>query len=283
MSQTPRQRVTQGIETGRAQAAPASRSKASLILLALCAGFFFLAFAALGTWQVYRLQWKLALIAKVDARVHAAPVPAPGHAQWPQVSADADEYRRVSLRGRFLYAKTTAVQASTELGSGSWLLTPLQTDDGDLVLVNRGFVATAPIKLIASTVQDDPDGPQVEVVGLLRMSEQDGGFLRTNEPQQNRWYSRDVQAIAAARELAPERVAPYFVDADRASSQANAAGAPDAEKPVGGLTVIAFHNSHLVYALTWYALALMAAGAGYWVVRDERRRARREQSNDDRN
>lgn len=275
MSQTPRTRVTQGIETGRAQAAPTSRSKASLILLALCAGFFFLAFAALGTWQVYRLQWKLALIAKVDARVHAAPVPAPVHGQWPQVSPDADEYRRVSLHGRFLYGKTTAVQASTDLGSGSWLLTPLQTDGGDLVLVNRGFVATAPIKLIASTAQDDPDGPQVEVIGLMRMSERGGGFLRSNEPQQNRWYSRDVQAIAAARELAPERVAPYFVDADRASSQANAAGAPDAEKPVGGLTVIAFHNSHLVYALTWYALALMAAGAGYWVVRDERRRARR--------
>ncbi|WP_343585448.1 SURF1 family protein [Herbaspirillum sp.] len=283
MSQPPRKCVTQGNGTGRAQAAPASRSKASLIFLALCAGFLFLAFAALGTWQVYRLQWKLALIARVDARVHAEPVPAPGHAQWPQVSPDADEYRRVSLRGRFLYAKTTAVQASTDLGSGSWLLTPLQTADGDLVLVNRGFVATAPIKLIASTAQDDPDGPQVEVVGLVRMSERGGGFLRSNEPQQNRWYSRDVQAIADARGLAPERVAPYFVDADRASSQANAAGAPDAEKPVGGLTVIAFHNSHLVYALTWYALALMAAGAGYWVVRDERRRARRGHNDDQRN
>ncbi|WP_050468838.1 SURF1 family protein [Herbaspirillum chlorophenolicum] len=273
MSQTPRKRVTQGIETGRAQAAPTSRSKASLIFLALCAGFFFIAFVALGTWQVYRLQWKLALIAKVDARVHAAPVPAPGRDLWPQISSDADEYRRVSLSGRFLYSKTTAVQASTDLGSGSWLLTPLQTADGDLVLVNRGFVGTAPIKLIASTAQDGPSEQQVEVVGLMRMSEKGGGFLRSNEPEQSRWYSRDVQAIAVARGLPPDRVAPYFVDADRASSQANAASAPDAEKPVGGLTVIAFHNSHLVYALTWYALALMIAGAGFWVVRDERRRA----------
>ncbi len=36
--------------------------------------------------------------------------------------------------------------------------------------------------------------------------------------------------------------------------------------------MIAFPNNHLVYALTWYALAAMLAGAVVWVVRDERRR-----------
>ena len=38
--------------------------------------------------------------------------------------------------------------------------------------------------------------------------------------------------------------------------------------PVGGLTVIAFRNNHLVYALTWFALALMLAGAAWSCVRD---------------
>jgi surfeit locus 1 family protein len=267
MSQTP----TNGVQQGKqpAQAGSKSRSKTSLILLALCAGFLFVVFAALGTWQVYRLQWKLDLITKVDARVHAAPAPAPTSPQWPQISAANDEYRRVTLSGRYLYSKTVAVQATTELGGGSWLLTPLQTDGGEVVLVNRGFVSIAPIRLIASTAPDAKTSSTV--VGLLRMSETGGGFLRENAAAENRWYSRDVQAIATARELGT--VAPYFVDADRASAQADAASAPDAEKPVGGLTVIAFHNSHLVYALTWYALALMIAGAGYWVVRDERRRA----------
>ncbi|MCA1323850.1 SURF1 family protein [Herbaspirillum sp. alder98] len=268
MSQTP----TNGVQQGKqpAQAGSKSRSKTSLILLALGAGFLFVVFAALGTWQVYRLQWKLDLIAKVDARVHAAPTPAPASPQWPQISAANDEYRRVTLTGRYLYSKTVAVQATTELGSGSWLLTPLQTDAGELVLVNRGFVSIAPIRLIASTAPDAQTPSSV--TGLLRMSETGGGFLRENAAAENRWYSRDVQAIATARGLGA--VAPYFVDADRASAQANAASAPDAEKPVGGLTVIAFHNSHLVYALTWYALALMIAAAGFWVVRDERRRAR---------
>ena len=39
--------------------------------------------------------------------------------------------------------------------------------------------------------------------------------------------------------------------------------------PVGGLTVITFQNNHLVYAITWYALASMLAGGIAYVIRDE--------------
>ncbi len=38
--------------------------------------------------------------------------------------------------------------------------------------------------------------------------------------------------------------------------------------PIAGLTVLAFANNHLVYALTWAALALMAAGAVAMVDRE---------------
>lgn len=79
-----------------------------------------------------------------------------------------------------------------------------------------------------------------------------------------RWYSRDVPAIASAHGLGD--VAPYFVDADASM------GTPGSGDPVGGLTVVSFRDNHLVYALTWYALALMVAGAALWVWRLERRR-----------
>ena len=48
-------------------------------------------------------------------------------------------------------------------------------------------------------------------------------------------------------------------------------GEPVPGQPVGGLTVIAFANSHLVYALTWYALALMVAGAAIALTRQKAR------------
>jgi surfeit locus 1 family protein len=242
------------------EAGPRRRPFATLLALALCAAIAFAGFAALGTWQLYRLQWKLALIERVNQRVHAAAVPAPGPDRWPHITAESDEYRHVRVTGSFLYDRSTKVQASTELGGGYWLLTPLREADGNVVLVNRGFIradATDPM-------QHAGTAPAVSTVtGLLRISEPGGGFLRHNNPAANRWYSRDVQAIAAARGLS--HVAPYFIDAD-----VNQETATDA--PVGGLTVIAFHNSHLVYALTWYALALMVAGACVLVVRDERRR-----------
>ena len=261
-------------------AAPQQRSAALRYVLPamaslLCAGFF-----ALGTWQVQRLHWKRDLIARVEQRVHAEPDYAPAMAHWPQVTAAADEYRHVLLNGVFLHELTTRVQAVTDLGSGYWLLTPLCQADGSAVLVNRGFIAQQAGKQVPEPHHADANacqsasasGPPVSVTGLLRISEPGGGFLRKNDAAHGHWYSRDVAAISSALGLA--QVAPYFVDADAGQSAAAQTFelSPTASHPVGGMTVISFPNNHLVYAVTWYGLAIMAAAAGWWVARDDRRR-----------
>ncbi|WP_237476851.1 SURF1 family protein [Lichenibacterium dinghuense] len=215
---------------------------------------------ALGCWQVYRLRWKLDLIAAVAARVHAAPVAPPGPAAWPSVTADADQYLHVTARGTFDNARETFVQAVTDYGPGFWLLTPFRTDAGFTVLVNRGFVP--PDRRDAATRAAGEIAGPTEVTGLLRVDEPGGAFLRHNDPAADRWFSRDVAAIAAKRGLAGP-VAPYFIDAG---------GAPvPGGFPIGGLTVVAFPNNHLVYAITWFAMGLGLAGALVWVVREERR------------
>ncbi len=207
-------------------------------------------FAALGVWQLQRLAWKTELIAQVEARVHAEPAPPPLPAEWREVSARRDQYRRVRVTGRFLNDRETLVKAVTALGPGDWVMTPLATDRGFTVLVNRGFVPArqAPEPRASWSRPNDPQ----TVTGLLRITEPGGGFLRANDPAAGRWYSRDVAGIAAARGLAAP-VAPYFIDAEALSGQDG--------WPRGGLTVIRFNNSHLVYALTWFALALLAVFA----------------------
>lgn len=192
----------------------------------------------LGVWQLERRAWKLDLIAAVEARRRAAPVPAPGPDGWPMVTAARDAYRRVRVTGTFDHARATRVQATTALGQGAWLLTPLVTPQGWAVLVNRGFVPAGP-----ATVRTP--GSPATVTGLLRLTEPKGAFLRPNDPARDRWYARDVAAIARAREL--RRVAPYFIDADAAPEPGG--------YPRGGLTVVSFRNTHLVYALTWFSLA----------------------------
>lgn len=107
------------------------------ILLSLCLLAAFASFIGLGLWQLERRVWKLDLIARVDARLAATPTPAPGPADWPAISRENDEYRRVTVSGRFHHDQETAVQAVTELGGGYWILTPLQTPDFT-VLINRG-------------------------------------------------------------------------------------------------------------------------------------------------
>lgn len=212
-------------------------------------------FLALGTWQVQRLFWKLDLIERVEARVHAAPMPAPAPSDWVGITAKKDEYRHVTASGRFDYDKAVLVQAVTGLGAGFWVMTPLHQPDGATIFVNRGFVP-ADRRDPASRAAGEVAG-EVTISGLLRMSEPGGAFLRSNDPKADRWYSRDVIAIAAAKNL--QNVAPYFIDAD---ATANPGGLP-----VGGLTVVHFRNTHLVYAITWYVLALMSVGAAYAVRR----------------
>ncbi|UXU76614.1 MULTISPECIES: SURF1 family protein [unclassified Paracoccus (in: a-proteobacteria)] len=196
----------------------------------------------LGLWQLQRLEWKTALIARVEAQLAAPVQPAPGPEQWPRLGPD-DEYRRISVSGHYRTDSDILVKAVTARGAGFWVMTPLDTAQGWVVLVNRGFVP-----------QDDrdtrplPPGP-VTVQGLLRASQPGGAFLRRNDPGAGRWFSRDVAAMAA--QLGLGDVAPYFIDAE---------AGPPGTRPIGGLTVLGFRNPHLGYALTWFALAALWAG-----------------------
>lgn len=203
-------------------------------------------FTGLGVWQVRRLAWKLDLIARVDRRVHAPPQPAPGPGEWASLTSANAEYRRVRVSGVFLNGRETLVEAVTDLGAGYWVVTPLRTSWGT-VLVNRGFVP--PERAAPASRAAGSSSTPATVTGLLRMTEPGGGFLRHNAPLANRWYSRDVEAIGRARGLT--RLAPYFIDAD-------ATPVPGGW-PKGGLTIVHFRNAHLQYALTWFGLALLSA------------------------
>ncbi|MDO9454318.1 MAG: SURF1 family protein [Stagnimonas sp.] len=236
-------------------ARPLSRVARTLLALLAVASFAGLMF--LGIWQLHRLSWKLDLIARTERMLAAAPVAAPGPADWPRI-APADAYRRVRVEGEFRHDLEACTQAVTERGPGCWVVTPLHTSDGWWLLVNRGFVEMQ--KRDATTRAEGQVAGSVSVEGLLRLTEPKGGFLRHNDLANNRWYSRDVAAIAAARGLPAREVAPYFVDA----------AATIEGGPIGGLTVVRFHNSHLVYALTWFGLALMVPFGAALVIRRER-------------
>ena len=232
---------------------PRSKVAWALMTLAMMAGVVVL--LGLGIWQVQRLAWKTDLIARVEARVTAPATPAPGVENWDDITAQADEYRRIAVSGSFDYADEVLVQAVTSQGAGFWVMTPLATPEGWSVWINRGFV---PSDRREASQRSRPEGVQ-QITGLLRITQPDGAFLRANDPAGDRWYSRDVQALSDTFDV-PDH-APYFIDAD-----AGQAG----QLPVGGLTVISFRNNHLSYALTWFAMAAGLAAGAFYVLRRDR-------------
>jgi surfeit locus 1 family protein len=222
------------------------------ILIGTLIGCVIAGLIGLGVWQLQRRAWKLDLIKRTEAMLRSPPVPAPPPAAWGTITSN-DAYRPVIATGRYRPDADTYTQAATALGGGFWVLTPLDTGRFTL-LVNRGFVPPDQRGKVP------PPPGTVTVRGLLRTSEPGGGFLRSNVPAEDRWHSRDVAAIAARRGLTD--VAPYFIDA---------VADPQVEWPRGGLTIVSFRNNHLVYALTWFGLALLLGGMTWWVARREPR------------
>ena len=212
---------------------------------------------SLGVWQLQRLQWKEALIARVEAERTAAPVPAPGPEDWASLDLPAAEYLPVTVTGRFpndeeIFVNATLTDPKGPLGGyGFFVVTPLETGEGRIVYVNRGFVPRA-LKS-PETRADGQIAAETEVVGLLRAPRRRSWFMPADDVAGNEWFSRDPALYAAATGRAPETVAPYYIDALFDPALANGI-------PQGGETVVSFPNDHLQYALTWFGLAIVLAG-----------------------
>lgn len=219
-------------------------SLARLIALVLAA-LVFAALVGLGVWQAQRLTWKTDLIARTEARLAAAPVPPPTAAAFARI--EAPEYLRLVLTGQYMEVPDTLVQALSVQGRGYWVMTPFISYDGQFVLINRGFIPEDRKADVPPALQGEQ-----QISGLLRLSQPDGAFLRANDPGAGRWFSRDTSAIGETLGIP---LVPWFLDLGTPGDVV----APGT-LPVPGLTVVQFRNSHLGYALTWFALAALWAG-----------------------
>jgi surfeit locus 1 family protein len=215
----------------------------------------------LGNWQMQRLAWKEALIARATSGP-AQPVrdlPPPQH--WRDLPVEALHYHPFRLAGRFLHDKEAHVftslpdPAGPHGGPGYWIVTPLALEGGGTVLVNRGFAPHGRHQP-ADRGERLAEG-HVEVMGLLRPDEERSWLRPDDRPETNVFHARSVAALAAAKGLEPP-VAPFTFDL-------TAEATPPGGLPQAGETRVRFANNHLSYALTWYGLAaaLLAVFASF--------------------
>ncbi|WP_412051530.1 SURF1 family protein [Hoeflea sp. Naph1] len=215
---------------------------------------------ALGTWQVKRLYWKQDLLAKIETRMVAAPASLEEIIALKQSGEDI-EYRRVSLTGQFRHAAEQFFFSTLNGRTGYFVYTPFETEAGQVIFVNRGFVEVD-FKDPATRSQGQVAGT-VSVVGLARdrLDQKPSWVVPDNDLAKNIFYWKDLDAMAVNAGIDPqsEQLLPFFIDADESPNPGG--------QPIGGVTQVNLPNSHLQYAITWYGLALAllgVTGALWW-------------------
>jgi surfeit locus 1 family protein len=198
--------------------------------------------AGLGVWQLQRLAWKQGLIAEIESRTKADPISLDRALALAREGRDPSYYR-VAVEGRFEHAKELYLYAISEGRVGWHVITPLDTASGETVLIDRGFVPDA-LKSPASRPKGELGG-SVSVTGIVRMPEAQGSFTPDNEIAANRWFWRDLAAMAGA--TGAPNVAPFYLEAEKSDVPGG--------WPEGGQTRLELPNTHLQYALTWFLLA----------------------------
>jgi surfeit locus 1 family protein len=221
------------------------RTRGLLLLTVLSAGALAV-LSGLGMWQMQRLQWKEGLIAEIGARVHAEPISLDDAVARARAGEDVS-YLRVRVDGKFDNAKERYLFALSDGAPGWHVITPLITPEGEVVLIDRGFVPDA-FKYPSSRPQSELN-EAVTVTGLATPPETQGVFIPNNEPEQNRWFWRDLGAMAKSMfGSGVPAMAPFFLEAERSAIPGG--------WPLGGQTRLDLPNNHLQYAITWFLLAL---------------------------
>jgi len=200
----------------------------------------------LGLWQLERLKWKEGLIGQIEARSEGAPITLEEGIVIARNGRDPSYYR-LRVEGRFHQAKERYLYAVSEGRVGWHVITPLETADGDMVLVDRGFVPDS-LKDPSSRARGQIENV-VTVTGIVRAPEIQAIFTPDNEPEANRWFWRDLGGLA--RSMFPEgtiEVAPFFLEAEKSDVPGG--------WPEGDQTRLELPNSHLQYAITWFLLAV---------------------------
>ncbi len=212
---------------------------------------------SLGTWQVRRLAWKEALIARIEAGLAAKPVAlSVALEQW-RNGHDID-FTRVRVSGHYRPSPQFHLFSLVKGTSGWQLAAVLQSDDAGAVIVDRGFV---PDGLQDAKLAAVPAGP-VELTGVIRLYRGTRAlFTPDNNAVTNQWFWWDTKAMAIAAGLDPADVLRLVV---HRQPQAG-----DPQWPLStGVDLSAIPNNHLQYAITWYALALVLAVMAFIFARN---------------
>jgi surfeit locus 1 family protein len=202
----------------------------------------------LGVWQVKRLHWKEALLAKIAALEAAQPRPVNDAVDGRIPVGDLDFIRVSAVCPDIETTPYLKLYAVREV-AGFRLITPcvLAGARYKTILVDRGFVSQDQVQALKAGQGERLDQP---IVGVLRKGDARNFLTPENTPDQGLWYWRDIPAMA--RSLGAADPAPTFLMLERPG--------PKSFGPTPAPIPADIPNNHLQYALTWFGLAASLLG-----------------------
>lgn len=203
----------------------------------------------LSVWQMERREWKLGILNRIAENQAAAPMPFDELIKGDPLRR---EYGRVRIAGTLLNDKEYYLAArSLKDNVGIQIVTPLRTDDGTIVLFDRGFVPSEK-KDPKTRAAGQPSG-RVELIGIVRRNQVKKYFAPDNDPAKDFWFHVDVPLMRKMAGGKPDPVLDtFFLEAD---ATPNPGGLP-----IGGQTRLNIPNDHLQYAITWFLIAMAGIG-----------------------
>jgi len=217
-------------------------------------------FLLLSRWQLHRLDDRRHANALVEQNTAASPVPVsqvmtPGAPQ--SAVGDAQQWRQVTASGTYDASRQVLVRKRPLDGNnGFWVVTPLVTDTGEVLVVNRGWLAASGGATSAQAAPAPPTG-EVTVTGRVRPSE------TAPHPQPSDLPSGQITDLDVTLVSTGDRTYPGYVELVTSSP-------PQA----GDLTPIPLPDlsdgPHLSYALQWVLFAGVAIGGFIMLARREK-------------
>ncbi|NLG55948.1 MAG: SURF1 family protein [Rhodococcus sp.] len=233
-----------------------------IVMALLVAAFAFLCFSILAPWQLGKntsTEHRNQLIAD---SINADPVPVESLISNNTINPD-DEWRQVTLSGSYGLGSDALVRLRSIDGQPSYeVLTPFALDNGQVVLVNRGYVR--PIEGTQPPPIDPPPSAEVTLNARVRVSE---GVVAGRDPM----LEGDLPQVYTINPAQVGSVVNNFALADLYVQL-------EPDQP-GGLGVIPLPQldagPYLSYGLQWLAFGIMAPlGLGYFVYAELKERRR---------
>ena len=202
-----------------------------ILLFNIFVFLFITLFCSLGTWQLYRLQWKQDLISQIDKGLKSTPI---------KYSKDLkNNYQRVVLEGKYNFENQIYLYSLNEKGQpGFDVITPFQTLEGENVLINRGWIKKemknkAEINLINKN----------KTQGLLRKIPKKNIFKPDNDTKKNIWFSVNLNQIQKVTGKNFSNFVVFLVD-------------KTINLPLPRKITVDLPNNHFKYAITWYSISI---------------------------